>query len=127
MIRTRRSGFSLMEVMVAVGILALAITLMMPVIPLGLERLREMRMRETAVWLAEREIEGVRQTVFSNIATVIKQDTNISPFQKSILVTDRSSTLKEVTIKIYWPNVRPGLSEKQISLVTLVSKNGVNR
>jgi prepilin-type N-terminal cleavage/methylation domain-containing protein len=127
MVTKSRSGFSLMEVMVAVALLALAVTMMMPVIPLGLERLRDMRMRETAVWLAEQEIEQVRQVVFSNIASSAKQNTTISPLQKSLTVVDRSSTLKEITVKIYWPNVRPGGDEKQISLVTLISKSGVNR
>ncbi|MBI1976977.1 MAG: prepilin-type N-terminal cleavage/methylation domain-containing protein [Candidatus Omnitrophica bacterium] len=127
MVTKGRSGFSLMEVMVAVALLALAVTMMMPVIPLGLERLRDMRMRETAVWLAEQEIEQVRQVVFSNITSSAKQNTTISPLQKSVTVVDRSSTLKEVTVKIYWPNVRSGGDEKQISLVTLISKNGVNR
>ncbi len=127
MVTKSRSGFSLMEVMVAVAVLALAVTMMMPVIPLGLERLRDMRMRETAVWLAEQEIEQVRQVVFSNISNSAKQNTAISPLQKSVTVVDRSSTLKEVTVKIYWPNVRSGGAEKQISLVTLISKNGVNR
>lgn len=127
MVTNSRSGFSLMEVMVAVALLALAVTMMMPVIPLGLERLRDMRLRETAVWLAEQEIEQVRQTVFSSITSSTKQNTTLSPLQKSVTVVDRSSTLKEVTVKIYWPNVRSGGAEKQISLVTLISKNGVNR
>ncbi len=127
MVKKGRSGFSLMEVMVAVALLALAVTMMMPVIPLGLERLRDMRMRETAVWLGEQEIEQVRQTVFSSITSSAKQNTTLSPLQKSVTVVDRSSTLKEVTVEIYWPNVRPGFAEKQISLVTLISKNGVNR
>lgn len=127
MVTRGRGGFSLMEVMVAVALLALAVTMMMPVIPLGLERLRDMRMRETAVWLAEQEIEQVRQTVFSSITSSTKQNTTLSPLQKSVTVVNRSSTLKEVTVKIYWPNVRSGGAEKQISLVTLISKNGVNR
>lgn len=127
MVTKSRSGFALMEVMVAVVLLALAVTMMMPVIPLGLERLRDMRMRETAVWLAEQEIEQIRQVVFSSIASSAKQNTTISPLQKSVAVVDRSSTLKEITVKIYWPNVRSGGDEKQISLVTLISKNGVNR
>lgn len=127
MVTKGRSGFSLMEVMVAVALLALAVTMMMPVIPLGLERLRDMRMRETAVWLGEQEIEQVRQTVFVDIASSAKQDTTISPLQKSVTVVNRSSTLKEITVKIYWPSVRSDNAEKQISLVTLISKNGVNR
>ncbi len=116
-----------MEVMVAVALLALAVTMMMPVIPLGLERLRDMRLKETAVWLAERELESVRQTVFSSITNSAKQDASISPLKKETKVVDRSSTLKEVTVEVSWPNVRTGLADRKVSLVTLVSKNGVNR
>lgn len=127
MVTKRNSGFSLMEVMVAVALLALAVTMMMPVIPLGLERLRDMRLKETAVWLAERELESVRQTIFSSITNSAKQDASISPLKKETKVVDRSSTLKEVTVEVSWPNVRPGLADRKVSLVTLVSKNGVNR
>ncbi len=125
--KSYKGGFSLMEVMVAVAVLALAVTMMMPVIPLGLERLRDMRMKETAVWLAEQEIEGVRQKVFSGITAVAKQDANVSLLKKEVKVVDRSSTLKEVTVEISWPNARSGFADRQVSLVTLISKNGVNR
>lgn len=116
-----------MEVMFAMVVLAIAISVMMPIIPLGLERLRDMRMMETAVWLAEQEVETIRHQLFADIAPVAKQDADILPLKKEVTVVNRSSTLKEITVKISWQNVRAGLPDRQTTLVTLLSKNGINR
>ena len=130
---SRRVGFSLVEAMFAVLVLAFAITMMMPVTAAGLERLREMKMRETAVWLAGREMEALRlqqsdvSQGFSSVNSVSKQNAQISPLKKEVSVTDRSSTLKEVTVMIYWPSARDNSVEHSISLMTLISKNGVNQ
>lgn len=86
-----------------------------------------MRMKEAAIWTAEAELEILRQVGFSNVSSVPLQNAATPPLKKKITVVNRDSSLKEVTVEISWPHVKTNLPDNKITIMTLISKYGVNR
>ena len=133
-------GFTLIEAMIAIVVLAMGMTMIMPAIPMGLERLRDQRMKEQAVWLATQEIESLRNLAFRDtpynpngvlLANATYQNVDppqavvgFPPFQKGITCTNVSTDIKQVTVTIFWPNTKDGTFDRQISLTTQVWRYG---
>ena len=63
----RQSGFTLLEMMVAMAILVGGLTALIALLTVGVSTRRSAELRQQAVWLADRVIHEVEQEAFDNI------------------------------------------------------------
>ena len=127
--RSNRKGFSLIELMVAVVILAMAIFGIFHAYSVGFMGMADARDRTVATNLAQKKIEDIKNTPFSNIAD---SSTTTEEISGKILTIDlisinstvgenNDSNLKEVTVTVSWFD-RNG-NQKNVVTKTLIYNN----
>jgi len=124
--RSNLKGFSLIELMVAVAILAMAIFGIFHAYSTGFMGMADARDRTVATNYAREEMENLKSMSFSNLDTgeaisfTIPAPTKFSG-TKTIKIWNGNSDLKEVTTKVSW-NDRNSIY-KEVKLETLIYNN----
>ena len=110
--------------MVAMGITTLTLLMIMPTIPLGLERLREIKKREVGIWSAESKIEDLRRKEFKYVSTFGKSKFGLNPegVATRVTINDESDTLKHILVETAWRNNRTGTFELKQSMESYISE-----
>ena len=128
--RSNLNGFSLIELMVAVVILALAIFGIFQAFSTSFQGMADARDRTVATNLAQEKIEGIKNIPFADINTYITDNngtTVISGKEFTINIVsvnyeeEADDNLKRVTTKISWSD-RNGNS-KEVVTETLIYNN----
>jgi len=95
------SGFSLIELMVAVAILAMAIFGIFHAYSVGFMGMADARDRTVATNYAREAMEDIKNMDFEKIITQSKSFINGTKFEREVIVQE-STNLKKVTTKVYW-------------------------
>lgn len=112
-------AFTLVEMLIVLALLGLAFIPMLSGLVSGLRVGKYVDGSVRAMQLAETKMEELRGRNFAAIIAEIRTAVpNTSPFEREVLVTSVNSTLKDVEVKVYWPE-REG--EEQYALRTYVS------
>ncbi|MBU4349162.1 prepilin-type N-terminal cleavage/methylation domain-containing protein [bacterium] len=96
-------GFSLIELMVAVAILALAIFGIFHAYSTGFMGMADARDRTVATNYAQEAMEDIKNMDFEKIITQGRSFINGTKFEREVIVQE-STNLKKVTTKVYWKN-----------------------
>ena len=99
--RNIQKGFSLIELMVAVAILAVAILGIFHAYSVGFMGIADARDRTVATNYAREAMEDIKNMDFEIITTQFRDFINGTKFEKEIIVQE-STNLKKVTTNIYW-------------------------
>ena len=128
---SQKKGFTLVEVLVAVFILAVGISAVLVIFPSGLRVARSSKMATVAVYLAQEKIEEIISQPYAGISSEAKQ-TLSSPFsaysrKTEITCFDPNGELvpncpddtgiKEIKVTVSW-----GIAGKEIELTTLIGR-----
>ena len=95
------SGFSLIELMVAVAVLALAIFGIFLAFTTGFQGMADARDRTVATNYAQEAMEDIRNMDFDQIITKSRAFIIGTKFEREVIVQS-STNLKKVTTKVYW-------------------------
>lgn len=137
--KKNQKGFTLIEVMVTIFVLALGIVAVLNIFPLGLQIRRGAEMSATASWLGQAKIEEVTSIPYSDIAVGTIEtrhflDSPYNQYERETVIscvqgTDLSAVgcdsqptpLKKVQVTVFWK--RPfKLTEEKIEILTLLVK-----
>lgn len=99
--RSNLSGFSLIELMVAVAILAIAILGIFLAFSTGFQGMADARDRTVATNYAREAMEDVKNMDFDQIITQSRDYIDGTKYEREVIVQS-STNLKEVTTKVYW-------------------------
>jgi len=99
--RNIQKGFSLIELMVAVAILAVAILGIFHAYSVGFMGIADARDRTVATNYAREAMEDIKNMDFEKITTQFRDFIGSTKFEKEIIVQE-STNLKKVTTNIYW-------------------------
>jgi len=126
----KKPGYSLIELMLAVSLFALAILTTLGAFNLALKVTKAAREITVATNLAEQIIEQLREKSFSSInldQNPTAQATTKLPggFTKTTIdYYEGNDKIKQVTVEVYWES-RP--EAEAITLITLISQGGINQ
>lgn len=99
--RNIQKGFSLIELMVAVAILAVAILGIFHAYSVGFMGIADARDRTVATNYAREAMEDIKNMDFEKITTQFRDFIGGTKFEKEVIVQE-STNLKKVTTNIYW-------------------------
>ena len=99
--RSNLSGFSLIELMVAVAILAMAIFGIFHAYSAGFMGMADARDRTVATNYAREAMEDIKNKDFDQIITQSRNYINGTKYEREVIV-QKSTNLKKVTTKVYW-------------------------
>jgi len=99
--RNIQKGFSLIELMVAVAILAVAILGIFHAYSVGFMGIADARDRTVATNYAREAMEDIKNMDFEKITTQFRDIIGGTKFEKEVIVQE-STNLKKVTTNIYW-------------------------
>jgi len=135
--KTHTQGFSLVEIILAVSILAMSITFTVGAVIFGQQSMAIAASRNRAVFIAEEGLEAVRNIRnrnFSNLSSgtydvqinnnrwqLTTPGTQTDGFARTITIDDIDSDRKKVTSEVEWPQTlqRTG----KVTLVTYLTNN----
>ncbi len=124
-------GFTLIEVIIAIFILAVGITAVLAMFPLGIQIVSSSKMATAAVYLGEAKMEEIISTSYEEISSEPKQTLN-PPFsaysrETEVACFDPNGSffpncpgdtgIKEIKVTVSW-----GVAGKKIELSTLITK-----
>ena len=107
--RSNLSGFSLIELMIAAAILAMAILGIFRAYSTGFMGMAEARDRTVATNYAREAMEDIKNMDFEAIATQPRVFISGTEFEREVIVQE-STNLKKVTTNIYWED-REGITK----------------
>ena len=99
--RNIRKGFSLIELMIAVVILAIAVLGIFRAYSVGFMGIADARDRTVATNYAREAMEDIKNMDFEKITTQFRDFIGDTKFEKEVIV-QKSTNLKKVTTNIYW-------------------------
>jgi len=99
--RNIQKGFTLIELMVAVAILAVAILGIFHAYSVGFMGIADARDRTVATNYARKAMEDIKNMDFEKITTQFRDFIGGTKFEKEVIVQE-STNLKKVTTNIYW-------------------------
>lgn len=133
-LKINMKAFTLIELMIAVSILAVGIVAVLAMFPLGTQIVISSKMTTVASYLGEAKIEEIISTSYGEITSEAKQalDSPFSAYSRETQVTcfDPNDSLspncpdtgiKKIKVIVFW---RPpfGVIEKDIQIETLISQ-----
>jgi len=128
-------GFTLIELIVAIFILALGITAVFAVFPLGIQIVKFSKMTTTATYLGGAKIEEIISKPYNEIYSESKQalgppfnaysrETEVTCFDPNDSLSPNcpdDTEIKMVKVTVFWRSSL-GITERTIELQTLISK-----
>ncbi|MDD5556948.1 MAG: type II secretion system protein [bacterium] len=124
--RSDRSGFTLIEVLIAIIILGISFGALAAAFSTGLMGVRAARETSTAVHAAQQEIENMRNMSFSAIQTRLFTVPSINGAGTVTSQLEGGTTdLKKVAVNVSW--VSGGRRPMSVSMATYFTRNGINR
>lgn len=133
-IKKSKSGFSLVEAIIAVAVLGIAVIALMQVFPIGVKTSSLSRKTTVAVNLAQSFLEETSSIPFADIASVTKErvdpdeDSSLYNFYRQIDVTNVDTNLddtgvdtglKKIVVTISWTEEG---NQKQVQIPTLIAE-----
>ena len=98
--RTRRTGLTLMEVLVASALLGIALVPAFDMVTRGMVLARDVEVRSRAVFLAEREMETALAAAGQNFsASLTKQSQDLGDGYRATVTESTSGLMKTVTVQ----------------------------
>ena len=131
-------GFTLIEVLITVFILAVAMAGVLAIFPVGIQLERSAKMTNTASWLAQAKVEEISSTPYDEIScgSFVEPygfDPDFSSFQRETKINyvdpeqalnsvSFDSGIKKIEVSVIW---EPSgyLAEKEVKIFTLIAKN----
>ncbi|MBU4509789.1 prepilin-type N-terminal cleavage/methylation domain-containing protein [bacterium] len=123
--RSNLSGFSLIELMVAITILAMAIFGIFHAYSVGFMGMADARDRTVATNYAQEAMEDIKNMDFKEISSTDPTLIEGTKFEREIQVVDNvegSPNLKQVTTTVRWDD-RNGIPKFEVKLETLIYNN----
>lgn len=129
--RSRRKGISLIELMIAIGLLASGFLMVIGMFPTGLVALKKSESLVLATDLAQRELERVKTTAYDSMASY-EVDEELSLTASGTSITRRftcavqadtqlvAGRLREVIVMVSW---QEGGQVRYVKMGTLVNKS----
>ena len=117
-------GFSVVEVLIAVSILAVSLLAIASMFPVGYQDIEYSGRMTIAAELARQKLEELRNTSFSSLASSSSPENLSGGFTRSWTVVDagvgaQAADLKQVTVTVTWQGFgRPS----SLSMTTLIAK-----
>ncbi len=121
MLRSKK-GFTVLEAMVAVIILAIALLALLRVLPVGIKGSKLAEETTIATMLAQKKIEEARADTWPPTSVA---KTNLGPdypnfdYIQDVTSVTPTTYLREVTVSIYWP---AGTEQRVVGITTHVAK-----
>lgn len=138
------AGLTLVEVLVAIGILMIGLVAVMQFFPVGIQGMETGRQQSTAVFLAEQRVEQIKAWALSAAAgqgflTITAGNPsaaaccsaegygaiqNYPGYRRQVVVTDASATTKVVQVQVFYqPVMAVGVltTERQVELAVLLA------
>jgi len=128
--RKRGRGFTLIEVLMAIIILATVLMTLITVFLYGFDVLSRTKQVALATQIAQEEIEAIRNMPFSDILTLGTTFTNeeltrLHHGQGSLALEDsEGENIKKLTVSITWDHHGKQMRK---DIVTLITKQGINK
>lgn len=130
-----KKGFTIIELIIAIFILALGITAVFAIFPLGIQIVRFSKMTTTATYLGEAKIEEIISEPYNEIYSESKQaldspfnaysrETRVSyvdPTSPELPEVETDLGIKKIEVTVFWKSSL-GITEQSIELQTLISK-----
>jgi len=123
-----KSGFSLLELIIAIAVLAVGLVGVLQIFPIGLRASQRAGMMTKAAFLAQNKIEDVKLTGFDAITELppkIPLSGKDGDFEWNIKIDDvnlegveNSSEMRKVTVILTWPERNTTRSKDFITYVT---------
>jgi len=105
------SGSSILEIVVAMGILSIAMVTILSLFQISFAGNEEELRKTVAIHLARQQLEGVKSASFDSLTPGLTANVNVSlngfNYRRQILVSEidtGSYVYKEVYSQVYWPN-----------------------
>lgn len=132
-----RTGFTLIEVILAIGIFAIGTLAAINLFPKGLRLGREAKETSVATSLAQEQVEEVLAQNYDDIATgtiepkaridsnpnsqfyIYQRQTAVNFADSNLSTTTTDTGLKKITVTVYYPE---GAQEKTIQIIRLLNK-----
>ena len=132
-------SFTLIELIIAIFILALGITAIFAIFPLGIQIVRFSKMTTTATYLGEAKIEEIISKPYEEISSEPEQTFDppfsayswrteincVNPDLQEVAcnydLTNNSNPIKKIEVTVSWRSSL-GITEQSIELLTLISK-----
>lgn len=127
-----QKGFTFIEIVAAIAILAIGILSILTLFPVGIESSKKAAVRTKAALLGEMKMEEIRATkAFNNIGSEGTEDepqnftaaedpeqnyqycTTVSPAPKAYTPGETDTNLKKVVVTVFWPAKEPAKLKKQ--------------
>jgi len=118
--RVKSRGFTFMEVLMVLIFIAAVLVPLLQVFSAGVLVSGEAKDSNTAIILAQRKIEELRNSAYTSISSEAKAAVTAYPAYKSQVVVNTPSTnLKDVTVIVFWSHGAG--NEISVSLETYVA------
>lgn len=121
----KHSGFTLIEITIALLILAVGLVGILTLFPVGFKAVVEACNLTTATFLAQAVIEDVKKVGYSGAAEIqagkgIDYGSPYSKFEYDLTISDVAGlSLKQVDVEVFWPAGKT--NQKSISLSTFIA------
>ena len=119
----KETGFTLIEILLAITLLAIVIIPMLSFFGNSVKMTNYVDTREKALYLAQQTIETLKAAEFEDVnsynSTV--SETGYQDFYKQVVVTSPEENLKDITVTISWNQV-DGKWQKSLLLQTRIAK-----
>ena len=120
--RTRRTGLTLMEVLVASALLGIALVPAFDMVTRGMVLARDVEVRSRAVFLAEREMETALATAAQNFGTSLaKQSQDLGGGYRATMTETTSGLKKTVAVQVGFDTDSNGTLSSSEVLVTFAT------
>jgi Tfp pilus assembly protein PilV len=99
----RSKAFTLLEVLLVIVLLVGAFYPLLQMFSSGLLVSSEVKDTNTAVTLAQKKIEEIKNTAFADITNEAKATVSgYSAYQREVVITSTGTTLKDVKVIVFW-------------------------
>lgn len=122
---SKKAGFTILEAMIAVVILAVALLALLRVMPVGIKGSKLAEETTIATMLAQRKIEETRAGTFPAAGTTTGNFTTEGypnfEYIRDVTIVTPTTYLREVTVSIYWPAGKPAAEQRVVGFTTNVA------